>query len=55
MLGAICYGFSPTSLDDRISISTAMYHGHDERIPKDGFVWGLRVLFDVVKEFCQAR
>ena len=54
MLGAICYGFSPTRLGPDLDF-TAMYHGHDERIPKDGFTWGLRVLFDVVKEFCQAR
>jgi hypothetical protein len=28
-----------------------MYHGHNERIPVDGFKWGLRVLFDVVSSF----
>jgi hypothetical protein len=28
-----------------------MYHGHNERIPVDGFRWGLRVLFEVVRDF----
>ena len=31
---------------------TSLYHGHDERIPIDGFAWGLRVLVDLVHEFC---
>jgi acetylornithine deacetylase/succinyl-diaminopimelate desuccinylase-like protein len=53
MLGAVCYGFSPTKLGPDLDF-TRMYHGHDERIPKDGFTWGLRVLFDVVREFCGA-
>jgi acetylornithine deacetylase/succinyl-diaminopimelate desuccinylase-like protein len=54
MLGAICYGFSPTRLGPDLDF-TRMYHGHDERIPREGFTWGLRVLFDVVREFCRAR
>jgi hypothetical protein len=32
-----------------------MYHGHNERIPVDGFAWGVRVLFEVVASFCQAE
>jgi acetylornithine deacetylase/succinyl-diaminopimelate desuccinylase-like protein len=51
MLGAVCYGFSPTKLGPDLDF-TRMYHGHDERIPKDGFAWGLRVLFEVVRDFC---
>jgi hypothetical protein len=34
---------------------TRLYHGHDERVPTDGFAWGLRVLFDLVNEFCRAQ
>ena len=49
-LGAICYGFSPVRLGPELDF-TAMYHGHDERIPKDGFAWGLRVLHDLVHDF----
>src|SRR5207244_960805 len=50
-LGAICYGFSPTRLDPGMDF-TGMYHGHNERIPRDGFLWGLRVLYELIEEFC---
>lgn len=52
-LGATCYGFSPVRLGPDLNF-TRMYHGHNERIPVDGFSWGLRVLFDVVSDFCRA-
>jgi hypothetical protein len=29
-----------------------MYHGHDERVPVAGFGWGLRVLYELVRDFC---
>ena len=51
-LGATCYGFSPVRLGPELNF-TRMYHGHDERIPVEGFRWGLRVLSDVVRQFCQ--
>lgn len=50
-LGAVCYGFSPVRLGPELNF-TKMFHGHDERIPRDGFAWGLRVLFEVVRDFC---
>jgi acetylornithine deacetylase/succinyl-diaminopimelate desuccinylase-like protein len=50
-LGAICYGFAPVKMPKGMSY-TRLYHGHDERIPVDGFAWGLRVLVDLVSEFC---
>jgi acetylornithine deacetylase/succinyl-diaminopimelate desuccinylase-like protein len=50
-LGATCYGFSPVKMPRGLSY-TSLYHGHDERIPIDGFAWGLRVLVDLVHEFC---
>ncbi len=52
-LGATCYGFSPVRLEPDLNF-TRMYHGHDERIPRNGFLWGLRVLYDVVSGFCAA-
>jgi acetylornithine deacetylase/succinyl-diaminopimelate desuccinylase-like protein len=52
-LGAICYGFSPVKLGPDLNF-TRMYHGHDERIPVEGFRWGLRVLYEVVEEFCKS-
>jgi acetylornithine deacetylase/succinyl-diaminopimelate desuccinylase-like protein len=53
-LGATCYGFSPVKMPKGLNY-TRLYHGHDERIPIDGFAWGLRVLFDLVSEFCGGR
>lgn len=50
-LGAICYGFSPVKLTPDINF-TRMYHGHNERIPVEGFAWGVRVLHDVVHGLC---
>lgn len=53
-LGATCYGFSPVRIDDPKLVFTNMYHGHDERIPTEGFRWGLRTLFEVIRDFCTA-
>ena len=53
-LGTICYGFSPVRFDPTHEISfSAMYHGHDERVPVAGLSWGLRVLFDAVFRFAR--
>jgi acetylornithine deacetylase/succinyl-diaminopimelate desuccinylase-like protein len=52
-LGATCYGFSPVKMPKGLNY-TSLYHGHDERIPVDGFAWGLRVLIDLVSDFCGA-
>lgn len=50
-LGTRWYGFSPVwlDLDSGIRFSD-LFHGYDERIPEDGFHWGLRLLFEVVHE-----
>jgi acetylornithine deacetylase/succinyl-diaminopimelate desuccinylase-like protein len=53
-LGATCYGFSPVRLPPELNF-TRMYHGHDERIPSEGFRWGLGVLYDLTRQFCIAR
>jgi acetylornithine deacetylase/succinyl-diaminopimelate desuccinylase-like protein len=49
-LGTKVYGFAPmlapTSELDRV-------HGHDERIAIENLGFGTRVLYEVVKEFCQ--
>ena len=46
-LGMKCYGFSPLKLPKDVSFMH-MLHGHDERIPTEGFRFGLRVLFELV-------
>lgn len=53
-LGTLCYGFAPLRFDPTHEISfTAMYHGHDERVPIDGLRWGLRILYDAVSRFVE--
>jgi acetylornithine deacetylase/succinyl-diaminopimelate desuccinylase-like protein len=46
-LGARCYGFMPLKLPDGMSFQT-MFHGHDERVPVDGYRWGVRAYVDAV-------
>jgi acetylornithine deacetylase/succinyl-diaminopimelate desuccinylase-like protein len=54
-LGTHCYGFSPVRFDAADEVSfTAMYHGHDERVPVEGLRWGLNVLYDAVLGFATA-
>jgi acetylornithine deacetylase/succinyl-diaminopimelate desuccinylase-like protein len=51
-LGMKCYGFSPIKLEAELNLKfSELFHGVDERIPTDGYVWGQRVLFDVVRRF----
>ena len=51
-LGATCYGFSPVKLGKDLNF-TRMYHGHNERIPVHGYLWGQRVLYELVEGFCR--
>jgi acetylornithine deacetylase/succinyl-diaminopimelate desuccinylase-like protein len=46
-LGATCYGFAPVRLEPRMPFGS-LYHGNDERMPIEGFLWGLRLYADVV-------
>jgi acetylornithine deacetylase/succinyl-diaminopimelate desuccinylase-like protein len=50
-LGIRCFGFSPVQLPKNFNFVELM-HGHDERIPVEGFRFGLRVLFDLVADLC---
>ncbi len=54
-LGTRCYGFAPVKLDPRRDPPFAeLFHGFDERIPEDGYHWGLGLLWDVVRRFVAA-
>ena len=53
-LGAACYGFSPVKLDPQMPFG-ALYHGNDERLPIEGFYWGLKVYAEVVLKFLGIR
>jgi acetylornithine deacetylase/succinyl-diaminopimelate desuccinylase-like protein len=50
-LGITTYGFAPVSLPPEIRFSS-LIHGLDERIPVDGFRWGLETFVRLVFEFC---
>lgn len=47
--GAKCFGFSPIQLgpDEKFA---DLFHGHDERIPVEGFKTGLAILIDLVHD-----
>lgn len=49
-LGVKAYGFSPLKLPSDLPFA-AMFHGHNERLPVEGFRWGLRTHFEAVVEF----
>jgi acetylornithine deacetylase/succinyl-diaminopimelate desuccinylase-like protein len=45
------FGFSPVKLNSVDSFQS-MFHGADERIPVEGFHFGIRVLAELVEEIC---
>jgi acetylornithine deacetylase/succinyl-diaminopimelate desuccinylase-like protein len=51
-LGMKCLGFSPIRLPEDMKFG-ALFHGHDERIPVEGFNFGVRVLTETMLEFAQ--
>lgn len=50
--GACCYGFfpGPVSMEEYLTI-----HGNDEHIRESSFRTALRIYYNVVKSFCQAK
>jgi len=50
-LGVPSYGFAPLQLPPGLDFDS-LFHVHDERTPIAGLGWGVRVLYDVVKEYC---
>lgn len=53
LTGARWYGFSPVKIARGAGIRFAdMFHGHDERVPIAGLIWGAEVLDAVVRELC---
>jgi acetylornithine deacetylase/succinyl-diaminopimelate desuccinylase-like protein len=50
-MGARWYGFSPIKIERAANMRFAdMFHGHDERVPVAGLVWGVEVLDAVIRE-----
>ena len=52
-LGIKMYGFSPLQVPEDFPY-TKLPHGHDERIPRDGYEWGVETLWQAVTRFCCA-
>jgi acetylornithine deacetylase/succinyl-diaminopimelate desuccinylase-like protein len=50
-LGVKCIGFGPLRVPPGFP-ADSLVHGHDERVPIDGFVWGIQVLYEIVTQFC---
>lgn len=50
-LGTTWYGFAPVRLEPGIAFAE-LFHAPNERLPLEGFRWGVRVLYDAVRSFC---
>ena len=50
-LGIRCFGFSPARLPEKFNF-VDLIHGNDERLPVEGFRFGLRALCDLVSRIC---
>lgn len=50
-MGTHCLGFGPIRVPEDFPVEQ-LVHGHDERIPIEGYVWGVQVLFEIVSVFC---
>ncbi|XP_065888970.1 probable succinyl-diaminopimelate desuccinylase [Dysidea avara] len=50
----VCLGFSPVRIPQGIEFPS-LFHAVNERIPVDGYKWGLGVLCEVVFELCKAH
>jgi acetylornithine deacetylase/succinyl-diaminopimelate desuccinylase-like protein len=51
-MGTRCIGFGPLRVEPGFP-TDSLVHGHDERIPVEGFLWGVNVLDEIVTRFCR--
>ena len=49
-----CIGFNPMRIPPDIKFA-ALFHGTNERIPVEGYKWGMQVLTEVVCKVCSAK
>lgn len=49
-IGVTTYGFMPMKLPPDL-IFSELFHGHNERLPVDSFLWGLHVFNDLVQSW----
>jgi acetylornithine deacetylase/succinyl-diaminopimelate desuccinylase-like protein len=50
--GTAAYGFQPMAPMDNLSEYLSRVHGHDERVPAESLLFGARVLYEALKDFC---
>ncbi len=50
--GIVAYGFQPMTPMENLSEYLSRVHGHDERISAEDLLFGTRVLYQVLKDFC---
>lgn len=50
-LGAACYGFTPIRFPDGFPAPSTLFHGVDERVPVEGFHFGLDLLGELVERW----
>jgi len=50
--GVVAYGFQPMPPVAKLEEYVGRVHGHDERISTESLLFGIRVLFEVLREFC---
>jgi acetylornithine deacetylase/succinyl-diaminopimelate desuccinylase-like protein len=50
--GTVSYGFQPMTPIANLSEFLSRVHGHDERIHAESLLFGIRVLYQVLKDFC---
>ncbi len=50
-MGIRTYGFSPVRFPPGLEFSK-LYHGHNERIPVEGFRWGVQTFMEAVHRYC---
>lgn len=50
--GVAAYGFQPMTPVDKLAEYLGRVHGHDERISADCLVFGIRVLYELLRDFC---
>ncbi|SPQ97877.1 unnamed protein product (mitochondrion) [Plasmodiophora brassicae] len=49
--GMLCIGFAPLHFDESWAFSK-LFHGVNERLSRQGLIWGLHVLYDLVDVLC---
>lgn len=50
---AAAFGFAPVLAEGDLSHYQDLFHGHNERISKQNLLFGIKVLYEVVRQYCR--